>query len=84
MSFDPKIFDIVSELHSVATYFNTHNHTNLYAEFIPVFRLIGVGNYETALFKISTFSSELILATSSQYYISYIKAVEKLKSIVEK
>lgn len=84
MSFDPTIFDIVSELHSVATYFNTHGYTNLYAEFIPIFRLIGVGNYETALFKISMFNSELILVTSSQYYISHTKAVEKLKNIVEK
>ena len=83
MSFDPTIFDIVSELHSVATYFNTHGYTDLYAEFIPVFRLIGVGNYETALFKIAMFNKDLTLLTSAQYIMSYHRAVEKLKNIVE-
>lgn len=83
MSFDPTIFDIISELHSVATHFSMHGYVDLYEKFIPVFRLIGVGNYETALFKISMFNNELILVTSSQYYISYTKAVEKLKNIVE-
>jgi len=83
MSFDPTIFDIMSELHSVATYFSMRGYDDLYEKFIPVFRLIGVGNYETALFEISIFNNELILVTSSQYYISYTKAVEKLKSIVE-
>lgn len=83
MAFDPIIFDIVSELHNVATHFNMHGYANLYEKFIPVFRLIGVGNYETALFKIFMFNNELILVTSSQHYISYTEAVEKLRSIVE-
>lgn len=83
MSFDPIIFDIISELHSVATHFSMHGYANLYEKFIPVFRLIGVGNYETALFKISMFNNELILVTSSQYYISYTRAIGKLRSIVE-
>ena len=83
MSFDPNIFDIVSELHYVATYFNMHGYTAEYRNFIPVFRLIGVGNYETALFKISMFSNELTLLTDSEYTLSYYKALKKLKNIVE-
>ena len=83
MSFDPTIFDIISELHSVATYFSMHGYANLYEKFIPVFRLIGVGNYETALFKISMFNNELVLVTSSQHYISYTRSVETLKNIVQ-
>ena len=84
MSFDPEIFDTISELHGVDTYFNIHGYTNLYAEFMPIFRLIGVGNYETALFKISMFNRELTLLISSQHIISYQRAVEKLKNIIEK
>lgn len=83
MSFDPTIFDIILELHSVATYFSTHGYTDYYEKFMTVFRLIGVGNYETALFKISMFNDELILVTNSQHYISYTRAVETLKNIVQ-
>lgn len=61
-----------------------YGYTDLYVEFIPIFRLIGAGNYETALFKISMFNKELTLLISSQYIISYHRAVEKLTNIVEK
>lgn len=83
MAFNPTIFDIISELHSVAAYLDMHGHTDDYARFIPIFRLIGVGNYETALFKISMFSNELTLLISSHYILSYYRAVGKLKNIVE-
>jgi len=83
MSFDPNIFDIISELHNVATYLNTHGCPGYYIEFIPIFRLIGIGNYETAILKLSIFNNRLALVTSSQHYIFYCRAVEKLKNIVK-
>ncbi len=84
MSFDPNIFDIISDLHCVATYFDMHGHNDYYIQFIPIFKLIGVGSFETALFKISMFNKELMLLNASPYLISYRMAVNKLRDIVQK
>lgn len=82
MAFNPIIFDIISDLHSVSTHLNMHNCTYEYREFLSIFLLIGAGNFETALCKLYTLNNKLTLP--AHHMIWHCGAVEKLRDIVEK
>ena len=83
MAFNTTIFSIISNLHSVSTYLNMHNHNYEYRKFLPIFRLIGVGGFETALCKLHILTNELTLSILPSYQMEwYREAIELLENVV--
>ncbi len=83
MVFNPIIFDIITDLHGVSTYLNMRSNIYEYRKFLPIFRLIGVGGFETALYKLYILNNDLTLLTLPPYLmVWYHQAIEKLENVV--